>query len=248
MSNIVVDPEESTVEDSTKKEETQEVLEPIEQELKEAQESDEFRGMDFNKLKESYEHLEKRMSQQGQELGELRQLSDTLIKQPKEEIDFFENPDEAVNQAIEGNERIRSVEAKTIQMAEMYAKSELTRRHPDYEKIDKSPEFAKWVQNSKARQTLYRDASTNLDVDQADELIEMFKESKSVQSVETEKLEGERKETLKAVKSDSGSTGGTTTKKIFRRADLMNLQIQDSERYNDMQDEILEAYAEGRVR
>jgi len=248
MQEVVVDPEESTVEGLTEEvTETQETTE-VEKELKESQGS-EFRGMDFNTLQESYTQLERRMSQQGQELGELRQLADTsLKKQPEDEVDFFEDPDAAVSKAIDGNQRLRTLEQRTEQMAELSARTELTRRHPDYLKIDQSPEFAKWIESSRARQRLYVDASQNLDVEIADELMVMYKESTANQSAEADKLEGERKDTLKAVKSDSGSTGGTTTKKIFRRADLMQLQNTDPDKYDEMYPEIEIAYTEGRVR
>jgi hypothetical protein len=48
-----------------------------------------------------------------------------------------------------------------------------------------------------------------------------------------------------------GSAGGraaTGGKKIYRRADLIELQIQNPERYEAMQDEITAAYRENRVR
>jgi hypothetical protein len=41
---------------------------------------------------------------------------------------------------------------------------------------------------------------------------------------------------------------GETGKPVYRRADLIRLRMQDPTRYESMADEILNAYAEGRVR
>ena len=41
---------------------------------------------------------------------------------------------------------------------------------------------------------------------------------------------------------------GESTKPIYRRADLIRLRMQDPVRYDSMADDILQAYAEGRVR
>lgn len=260
MTHNVVDLEESTVEDSTDDEVLQETDAPnLESELQETQAEQEqseakFRGMNPDQLWDSYQNLERKMSQQGQELGQIRQLADTLIQsqakssENEEEIDFFDEPSAAVRREIESNPRLKSLEEQAMRMQAMSARSELLRRHNDYEEIDKSPEFAKWLESSKARQKLYLDASQNLDVDIADELMSMFKDSKARQSTEAEKLDSERKETLKSVKSESGSSSSAATKKIFRRADLLKLQIQDPDRYDQMQDEIMLAYQEGRVK
>jgi hypothetical protein len=52
---------------------------------------------------------------------------------------------------------------------------------------------------------------------------------------------------MKAVAVDTGSTGNVSAK-IYRRSDLIRLQLEDPQRYMDMQPEIMSAYAEGRVR
>ena len=57
----------------------------------------------------------------------------------------------------------------------------------------------------------------------------------------------ERDKTLKAVSVDTGSSA-PSSRKTYRRADLINLRIRDPQRYEAMQDEILSAYAEGRVK
>ena len=38
------------------------------------------------------------------------------------------------------------------------------------------------------------------------------------------------------------------SKPVYRRTDLIRLRMQDPERYNNMQDDIMQAYNEGRVK
>jgi hypothetical protein len=52
---------------------------------------------------------------------------------------------------------------------------------------------------------------------------------------------------LKAAGVDTGGTG-ESSKKIYRRADLIQLKLRDPDRYEQLQPEIMAAYAEGRVR
>jgi len=63
------------------------------------------------------------------------------------------------------------------------------------------------------------------------------------------KKQKKRDKALKATSSETRSTseaiGG---KKVYRRSDLINLQVTDPNRYASLADEIQSAYAEGRVK
>ena len=52
---------------------------------------------------------------------------------------------------------------------------------------------------------------------------------------------------MKAAQVDSGGTG-ESSKRIYRRADLIRLKMNDPNRYDALSDEIMQAYAEGRVK
>jgi hypothetical protein len=41
---------------------------------------------------------------------------------------------------------------------------------------------------------------------------------------------------------------GETSKKVYRRADLIRLRLENPDRYDALQDEIMKAYSEGRVK
>ena len=54
---------------------------------------------------------------------------------------------------------------------------------------------------------------------------------------------------MKAGEAMSNSSGESTAgKKIYRRADLIRLKVTDPKRYDDLADEIYQAYSEGRVK
>ena len=52
---------------------------------------------------------------------------------------------------------------------------------------------------------------------------------------------------MKAATVDVGGTG-ESSRKVYRRADLIKLKMTDPQRYEDMQPEIMAAYSEGRVK
>ena len=111
------------------------------------------------------------------------------------------------------------------------------------------PKFAEWIKASKIRTQLFVAADQQYDADSADELFSLWKERKQVvqQTANVEKQE--RKQQLKAANTGNarGSAEGTR-KKVYRRADIIKLMKTDPERYQALSDEILTAYAEGRVK
>ncbi len=61
--------------------------------------------------------------------------------------------------------------------------------------------------------------------------------------------EAAQKAAVKAATVDVGSNSvGNTSSKVYRRADLIRLQLEDPDRYMQLQDEIIAAYSDGRVR
>jgi hypothetical protein len=73
----------------------------------------------------------------------------------------------------------------------------------------------------------------------------MIDKTKEVQEQESQKREKALRQTTSETRSSGDSVGG---KKIYRRSDLINLQVTDPNRYDALADEIQSAYAEGRVK
>ena len=255
---------------------TQELTnDPIENpEMEQPQEDDipeKYRGKSVQDLVQMHQELERFSGKQSSEVGEtrkevneLRQLVDSYIQtelstkqapQPqqddgdKDDVDFFVDPQSAVNRAIDNHPKIREAEAYTQQYKQQAALSQLKSSHPDMESILQDPKFAEWIKGSKVRTQLFVQADQQYDYDAADELFNLWKEKNQVvqQTAQAEKMARQN-----AVKSAStgnarGSVEGSR-KKVYRRADIIKLMKSDPDRYSSLSDEILKAYAEGRVR
>jgi hypothetical protein len=95
---------------------------------------------------------------------------------------------------------------------------------------------------------MYALADAQYDFNAADELISTFKAIKGTRTSETVTAAKEVRQTeMKAAAVDVGGTG-ESSKKVYRRADLIRLRMTDPARYEALQPEIMAAYAEGRVK
>lgn len=217
---------------------------------------DKYKGKSLEDIVKMHQEAEKLIDRQGQEVGEIRKLADELIKsqlhtKPEQEKqpkpDFFDNPDEAVRQAVESNPAVLEARQIALQARQEQARQAFVAKHPDYTNVMGDPEFANWVKSSPIRIQLLRSAN-DYNVDAADELFSTYKAIKGVrQSQVSEAEKTARTETLKAASVDSGGSG-ERGKKIYRRADLVNLKLRDPQRFDAMQEEIDAAYREGRVK
>lgn len=216
-----------------------------------------YRGKTTDEIIKMHQEAESRLGKQGEEVGQYRKIiDDFILKQTKsnepeeaEEIDFFADPDKAVEHKIANHPTLKQLEQLGVQMQQSQTLSALQQKHPDLKDIAMSPEFQKWVTGSKVRQQLYEQANSQYNYDAADELFSTWKEIRNVakQTVEVERKE--RKQALNAA-STGGASGSTEapSKKIYRRADIIELMRTNPKRYQSMSDEIMRAYQEGRVR
>lgn len=225
-----------------------------------------YRGKSPAELARIAAEQEKFIGRQAQEVGEVRQLADQLIKaqlqkpQPQSsqpvidelsDVDFFADPVKAVKRAVDSHPAVLQAQQATAQLQRTQALNRLASNHPDYQDVVKDPEFLEWVGKSKVRQNLYLAADRGFDVDAAEELLGTYKEVKQIRRQVVEdgaaQLRDNQTKALKAVTVPSGGTG-ETSRKVYRRADLIQLQLTNPDRYVALQDEILAAYAEGRVK
>ena len=206
------------------------------------------------------EERERHIGQQSNELGNMRQTFEAMARtqsvpaqpepQPVEEADFFVDPQRAVDSRIDNHPALRQAQemAKQLQYAQSLAS--LKQRHPDLERVVGSQEFETWVKSSPARIRRFTMADQSGDIDEADDLISTFKQL--TQTVNTAKA-AEKQATKKAVRA--AAVGGArsnpdaaSSKRIYRRADIIALHQEDEDRYMALQPELMLAYAEGRVR
>jgi hypothetical protein len=217
-----------------------------------------YQGKSTAEIVRMHQEAEKLLGRQSSEVGELRSVVDSYIQtqldtttkqEPEEEVDFFSDPDKAVEIAIKNHPSIKAAEAQTQQYKQTTALSHLQQRHPDMQEILKDSKFADWIKGSKIRTQLFVQADQGYDHEAADELFTTWKERQQIvgQTVATEKAE--RKKAVKNA-SAGGATGSgeASSRKVYRRSDIIKLMKDDPERYLSLSDEITAAYNEGRVR
>lgn len=225
-----------------------------------------YRGKTPAELARMHQEAEKLIGRQAQEVGESRRLLDEVIKQQlntkqdtqpqakTQEIDWYEDPLKATDNRIENNPVIQSLKQQQEEMARMAAQQRLEKAHPDYSQIASSDDFAEWVKASRVRTELFAKAY-NYDFDSADELLSTYKALKNIKTQQVQaadeslkKAETEKRtQSLKAAAVPRGGSG-ETSKPIYKRVDLITLKMRDPMRYEMMSEEIMQAYAEGRVK
>jgi len=219
-----------------------------------------YKGKSVKDIVRMHQEAERAIGKQGSEVGELRRIVDDFVKaqtvtkqqqapEVEEEVDFFTDPDKAIARAIEKHPKVRQAEELSAQMKKAEALANLKQAHPDFTEVVNDGSFAEWVSKSKVRQELFSRADRYYDFDAAHELLSTWKERKQVvdQSTAVEKVQ--RKQAVKS--ASTGSTKGsgeTASKKTYRRADIIELMRTNPDRYEQLAPEIMQAYAEGRVK
>jgi hypothetical protein len=253
---------------STIPEPTEQTVDNTEEVANEVEMPEKYKNKSLDEIVRMHQEAEKLIGRQAQEVGEVRKLADSLLKQqleakhdkqpePAQEIDWYDDPQKAINQALESNPVLKQLQEQQAIQAQRAALDVIEKSHPDFVSVAQSEDFQQWVAGSKVRQRLYNDAN-NYDADSALELLDNYKSLRGLkqQKEETSKAADEalkktdsegRSKALKAAAVQQGGTG-ETGKPVYRRADLIRLRMQDPARYESMADEILNAYAEGRVR
>ena len=220
-----------------------------------------YQGKSLEEVVQMHQEAEKLLGRQSSEVGELRKVVDDFITnqtqqqapqqlvEPEDDIDYFTDPQAAVNRAIENHPKIREAQEYTAQYKKQTSLAMLNSKHPDMQDILKDPKFAEWIKDSKIRTQLFVEADQQYNAEAADELFTLWKERKNIAQQTAAVEKQSRKQQLKAANTGNarGSAEGTR-KKVYRRADIIKLMKTDPERYQALSEEILKAYAEGRVK
>ena len=218
-----------------------------------------YKGKQLSDIIKMHQEAEKLIGKQAQEVGEVRKLADELIKQnlagkaqpikeEEPEVDFFENPQAAVRKTVDNHPDVLAARQASQDFKKMQIQQKLAQEHPDFGQIVQDQDFANWVKSSPVRIGLYAKADGEFDYDSANELLSTYKQLKGIKAKQTSEAgETQRKSNLKAATVDVGGTG-ESGKRVYRRADLIRLKMQDPARYDALSDEIMAAYSEGRVK
>ena len=218
-----------------------------------------YRAKSLEEVVRMHQEAEKLIGKQAQEVGEVRKLADELLKQnlsskqqriqeEEPEVDFFENPQKAVQTTIDRHPDVLAARQAGQDFKRMQIQQKLTQDHPDYSQVVNDSEFQNWVKSSPVRLGLYAKADGEFDYDSANELLSTYKELRGVKAKQSEQAgTAARTKSMKAAQVDVGGSG-ESSKRVYRRADLIRLKMTDPARYETLSDEIMQAYSEGRVR
>ena len=223
-----------------------------------------YAGKSLEDVIEMHQNAERVLGKQGMEVGQQRKLIESLsanqyqapeTSQPKEEPvpfeeQFYADPANAVNSAIENHPDMVEAREIRVKQNQSYQTAQLESAHPDFKTIVEDKGFQDWIGASKIRQEIFR-AADSYDFDSANELFSTWKQlnqvdtTAKVRAAEKVKREKVLRKTTSETRSSGDSVGG---KKVYRRADLINLQVTDPRRYESLAEEIQTAYIEGRVK
>ena len=223
-----------------------------------------YAGKSMEEVIEMHQQSEKQMSKQSNEVGEQRKLIQSLIDAQNtatntappeetvtEEDNFFTDPVKAVNQAIENHPDVIKAREERVGNVQTHNLAALDKAYPNWQETVQDSSFQKFIGDSPTRVEMFRMADAEYRSDLAIELFDWY--SQTAMSEKTQEAKAEEKtkiqkamqKTSSETRSSGDSVGG---KKIYRRADLINLQVTDPNRYASLADEIHSAYAEGRVK
>jgi len=273
--SIVVDEAPQTGEPIT---ETQELIQEVTEEVQteetqqsEPKISEKYAGKSMEeviKMQQEAENLmkqsEKLMNRQSNEVGEQRKLIQSLIDAqntatntapPEEPVaqedNFFDDPVHAVNKAIENHPDVIKAREERVGNVQTHNLAALEKAYPNWQETVQDSSFQKFIGDSATRIEMFRKADTEYRSDLAIELFDWYSQTKmssatkEAEAKEKSKVEKAMKQTSSESRSSGDSVGG---KKVYRRADLINLQVTDPNRYASLADEIHSAYAEGRTK
>jgi len=220
-----------------------------------------YAGKSVAEVARMHQEAERLLGKQGSVLGDLRKVVDEYIEsnlekyksnspeQPSEpEVDIFDAPDQYVNNRVENNPKIKQIEEYLAQQQREATHNKLMQKYPDIVQTVNDSNFVEWIKSSKVRQELLN-RMNNWDFDAADELLGTWNERKEIVTKTASMQQEDNKQQRR--KASTGSTKGSSepaSRKIYKRSDIVNLMINDPERYKANVDEFDRAYREGRVR
>jgi len=150
---------------------------------------------------ERFKELEQHNSRQAQTLGEYRRTIDNFIASPTPATpepqdppspitvdEFYEDPQSTIQRAVDNHPVVqdaRDLKAQMERDAILRSAQKFQGKHPDYEKIDATPEFQNWIVGDTTRQDLYSRGSS-YDFSAADALFSLYKAEKGMAQVQTQ--------------------------------------------------------------
>lgn len=235
-----------------------------------------FKGKTVEDMIQIALNAEKKISEQGKEVGTLRRMADEILQlkarpnttTQKTEIEkhlpitvdaLLNDPEKALRGAVDSSElakRAMAAEERVARLEARITETEFVSKHKSFAEDLENPDFKVWVAKNEVRQVLGQ-AAANQNFTAAKNLWDMWEEHKELTSAvpHSESTKSVNKRVPGTVKAGPGEN--TSSEKIYSRAKLMalNMKALDGDqaslaRWNDpvFQENRMRAYAEGRVK
>jgi len=235
-----------------------------------------YKGKSVDDLIEMHQNAERRLSQQGNELGEIRRLADQLIgvkapvenarntapqaRQPVTVEALLANPDQVLNQTVEQSpiaQRAQAAEAKVDQLEQSISQTQFVSKYTNFQKDLENPDFIEWVKKSPLRTQLAAAAYKN-NFNAASSLWQLWEErNELVGNVQTAERDAGRQQRVQNARTEKNGSSESPPARTYSRAKLMALRdkVADGDtaaiaKWNDpdFQAGLIKAYEENRVR
>ncbi len=175
--------------------------------------------------------------------------SQLQVEQPKaKEIDYFGDPASAIKQSIEDHPVLKQQAEELARMRAETAARDIESRHPDASALLNSDDFKTYIAQSPSRTASYTTGMKSMDVGIVDELLSGFKATNQPPpEVEALKNQDRKAQAKKAATGNAQGSSETSAGKTISRDDIVNLKMNDPERYRRLYPQIEKMYREGRV-
>lgn len=231
-----------------------------------------YKGKSVTDIINMHLNAEKKISEQGQQLGELRVQVDQVLGlrpdnvKPKDKPkvtteDLFNDPNSALEKVITNSEVAEKVDKtnERVQALERtIGQTDFESRYPNFMDDVNNEEFRNWVGANKARASLLLDLNNNFNFEAGIALWDMWKERQELaKPAQIKEQDTNVRRTIKDASTVRNSPTLEGRKPIYSRAKLLELQAKSLQgdpaaraRWNDpeFQKEYHAAYAEGRVK
>lgn len=231
---------------------------------------DKYRGKSVDDLITMHQNAERRLSQQGNELGEVRRLADQLIgvratdnakrQEPRKPITvdaLLADPEQVLTQTLANSPvaQQQATQAERLDRLEMNVQQrDFVRSYPEFNKDMQDPSFHDWIQRNPLRKDLAVKAY-NSDYTAANNLWSLWDEQKQLTSGGNKTAA--QKQVVQNAKTLKGGSSESAPPKTYSRAKLMELRAKVADgdpaaiaRWSDedFQAKLVEAYQKGLVK
>lgn len=236
---------------------------------------DKFVGKSAEEIAQSYIELERHQGTLANQLGEYRSMTDRFLSVEEKRLndlesaqaeqassfeidatDLLADPERVLEEFYQSrrakDEEFQALQQRLARIEGQVGQSALQQNHPDAVVVTNDPEFHNWLNSHPFRANLAQSAIADGNVDQLDYLLTEWKERNPGNNDQQTTQSPRQREVARAqalATETSSASGNTSTNsgKRYRRGDLVRLKMTDPDRYEEMGEEILLAYAQKRV-